>query len=371
MKLKCDKLDLTAAAVSAARAAAAKSPIADLEGILLRADTGLQLTGYDMEKAIVVSIDAEVAEPGALVLPARVFCDIVRKLPDSTIEISSEESGLTTISCGRAKFRIMAISDGCDYPELPDVDAHSGIEMPQSDLRDMISGTIFSVSENQGRPVHTGCLIEADGDTVTMVAVDGFRLAKRSVKTETPLERPMKFVVPAVGLREVEKMLNDAENSVKLLPDSKNIMFKIGNSVLICRLLEGEFLDWRRVVPVNNPIVMVADVATLLSCVERVSLIVSEKIKTPVRCVFGENRIDFQTRAASSEAKDACVLAGDGKDVEIGFNCRYLMDALRAIPTEEVTLEISNPLSPIVLTPADEKSDFAYMVLPVRLKAED
>ena len=148
----------------------------------------------------------------------------------------------------------------------------------------------------------------------------------------------------------------------------KHILFQIGSATLVCRLLEGDFLDWRRVVPSNCPIKLVAHVSDLASSVERVGLIVSEKYKSPVRCIFGNQELQMRTNTTIGAAEDRCSFAGDGKELEIGFNVRYLADALRVIPGEEVTLELTNGLSPIVMTPAEDKYDFAYMVLPVRIK---
>ena len=148
-------------------------------------------------------------------------------------------------------------------------------------------------------------------------------------------------------------------------------MFRIGDATLICRLLEGEFLDWRRVVPTKNPILLTANVATITSSIERVGLIISEKIKSPVRCLFGDNSADFKTISTIGSAHDTCMIAGDGGELEIGFNCRYLLEALKAVPTSEVNLGLSNSLSPVVLTPPDGSDKFSYMVLPVRLKAGD
>ena len=148
----------------------------------------------------------------------------------------------------------------------------------------------------------------------------------------------------------------------------KHILFQIGNATLVCRLLEGDFLDWRKVVPTNCPIKLVAEVGELSSSVERVGLIVSEKYKSPVRCLFGNQVVQLRTSTTIGAAEDQCSLAGDGKELEIGFNVRYLADALKVVPSEEVTLELTNGLSPIVLTPVDDKFDFAYMVLPVRIK---
>lgn len=368
MKFTCEKNELAAAISIAGRTVAPKNPIPDLEGVLLRADAFLQLTGYNMETGITVKVDAQIKRPGMCVLPARLFFDIIRKLPEDIVTVTVEEGLKVSIRAGISSFTIMAISDGEDYPELPDVEYENGVRIPGPAMRELISGTIFSVSDKQARPIHTGCLLEVTDDSITMVAVDGFRLARRSWHSEQPIGRTMKFVVPAAALREVEKLLDDPDMDAVFTLGTKNILFEVGKATLICRLLEGEFLDWRRVVPTDNPVKLVANVSTLNSSIERVGLIINEKIKSPVRCLFMENMAEFRTVTTIGSAHDSCSLAGDGKDIELGFNCKYLLDALHAVPTDEVTLEISNGLSPIVLTPADDKYDFAYMVMPVRLK---
>ena len=366
MKFTCEKALLVSAISVAGRTVAAKSAIPCLEGILLRAGVGVQLTGFNLETGITVKVGATVTEAGLCVMPARLFFDIVRKLPDEEVTIEVDDKLQVSIRGGASSFKITAM-DAEDYPDLPDVNSERGVSVPQSALREMIGGTIFSVSENQARPIHTGCLMEVRDETITMVAVDSFRLARRTWHSETPIGREMKFVVPATGLREVEKILADTDEPAVFTLGDKHILFEIGDATLVCRILEGEFIDWRRVVPTNSTTKLTANVATLMSSIERVSLIVSEKIKSPVRCIFGENTADFRTTNTIGTAHDTCDIAGNGGELEIGFNCRYLLDALRAVPTEEVTLELQNGLSPIVFTPVDDKKDFAYMVLPVRL----
>lgn len=366
MKFTCEKALLVSAISVAGRTVAAKSAIPCLEGILLRAGVGVQLTGFNLETGITVKVGASVTEAGLCVMPARLFFDIVRKLPDDIVTIEVDDKLQVSIRGGASSFKITAM-DAEDYPDLPDVNGANGISMPQSALREMIGGTIFSVSENQARPIHTGCLMEVRDETITMVAVDSFRLARRTWHSETPVGQELKFVVPATGLREVEKILADTDEPVVFTLGTKHILFQIGDATLVCRILEGEFIDWRRVVPTNCPVKLTANVAELTSSIERVSLIVSEKIKSPVRCVFGENTADFRTTNTIGSAHDTCDIAGNGGELEIGFNCRYLLDALRAVPSQEVMLELQNGLSPIVFTPVDEKMDFAYMVLPVRL----
>lgn len=367
MKFTCEKNQLVSAISVASRTVAQKSAISGLEGILIRAGVKVMLTGYNLETGITVSVDADIQETGACVMPARLFFDIVRKLPDDTVSIQVDESFKVSIKGGISSFTITALSAD-DYPELPDVDSEKGIRVPQNELKAMISGTIFAVSENQARPIHTGVLFEVDNDSITSVAVDGYRLALRRYLPEESLERTLKFVAPAAALKEVEKILGDTDNPATFYPGSKHILFTIGDATLVCRILEGEFLDWRRVLPQNNPVKLVGNVSRLTDSIERVGLVISEKLKSPVRCKFGDNAAELRTVSTIGEAYDVCPIAGDGKDLEIGFNCKYLLDALRAVPDSECTLEMINGLSPIVLNPT-EGNRYSYMVLPVRLKA--
>ena len=367
MRFTCEKNSLVQGLNIAGRTVAQKSSLSVIEGILCKAGLGICLTGYNMETAISYEIEAEVTDPGECILPAKLFGDIVRRLPEGPVTVVVDETYKVSIRSGFASFTISAeCSD--DYPELPDVNSGRAVPIPQRELKEMIGGTIFAVAENQGRPIHTGVKFEVTGDAITTIAVDGFRLARRTYHPETPTGREMNFVVPAPGLKEVEKILTDSEDMASFTLGPKHILFQIGPATLVCRLLEGDFLDWRRVVPVNCPIKLIAHVSDLSSSVERVGLIVSEKYKSPVRCKFSNQEVYMRTNTTIGAAEDRCSYAGDGKELEIGFNVRYLADALRAIPSEEVTLELTNGLSPLVLTPVDDKQDFDYMILPVRIK---
>ena len=367
MRFTCEKSMLVQGLNIAGRTVAQKSSLSVIEGILCKAGVGLHLTGYNMETAITYQIEAEVTDPGECILPAKLFGDIIRRLPEGPVTVVVDESYKVSIRSGYASFTISA-ECAEDYPELPDVNSGRPILIPQCKLKELISGTIFAVSENQSRPIHTGVKFEVTNTAVNAIAVDGFRLARRTYHPEEETGREMSFVVPAAGLKEVEKILTDCDEDAAFTLGTKHILFQIGNATLVCRLLEGEFLDWKRVVPTNCPIKLVANVSDLASSVERVGLIVSEKYKSPVRCVFSHQELLMRTNTTIGAAEDRCSIAGDGKELEIGFNVRYLADALRVIPSEEVTLELTNGLSPIVLTPVEEKYDYSYMVLPVRIK---
>ena len=365
MRFTCEKSMLVQGLNIAGRAVAVKSSLSVIEGILCRAGDGLSLTGYNMETGITYCVDADVTDPGQCILPAKLFGDIIRRLPEGPVTVVVDDSFKVSIRAGYASFTISAESAD-DYPELPDVSASRSIAIPQQ--KELISGTIFAVAENQSRPVHTGVKFEVEDSSISAIAVDGFRLARRTYHPETPTGRVLSFVVPAAGLKEVEKILTDSEEDAAFSLGPKHILFEIGSATLVCRLLEGEFLDWRRVVPTNCPVKLCAHVSDLSASIERVGLIVSEKYKSPVRCVFSDQVLLLKTNTTIGAAEDRCAIAGDGKELEIGFNVRYLADALRVIPSEEVVLELTNGLSPIVLTPAEEKYDYSYMVLPVRIK---
>ena len=368
MRFTCEKSMLVMGLNIASRAVAQKSSLSIIEGILCTTGHGLSLTGYNMETAITYDMEAEVKDPGRCILPAKLFSDIIRRLPEGPVTVVVDDNFKVSIRSGYASFTISAESAE-DYPTLPDVNEGRPVYLPQSKLKELITGTIFSVSEDQSRPIHTGVKFEVTDQTITTIAVDGFRLARRTFHFQEPSGRTMNFVVPAQGLKEVEKIVSDSEEPASFTLGAKHILFQMGSATLVCRLLDGEFLDWRRVVPTNCPIKLVANISDLAASVERVCLIVSEKYKSPVRCVFSNQELLMRTNTTIGAAEDRCPIAGDGKELEIGFNGRFLAEALRVIPGEEVTLELTNGLSSIVMTPAEDKYDFAYMVLPVRIKS--
>ena len=291
----------------------------------------------------------------------------MRKMPDDLL-LFQEEKLKVHIACGMSEFDLMGI-DPEDFPELPSVEYQNSFSLPEQTLRSMISQTLFAVSDDESRPVHTGSLFVVDDDGLTMVAVDGFRLALRR---EPVLEKngAFEFVVPGASLSEVEKICRDSEDRVDVHQGSRHVLFKIGQTILISRRLEGEFLAWRQAIPRNNPVRVTAETKQLLACIDRVSLIVSEKLKSPLRCVIGEGEIDMTTRTALGSAHDCCPVEGNGNGLEIGFNNKYMMDALKAAPRDKVTLELSSPITPCIIVPAEGEENFLFMVLPVRLKAE-
>ena len=368
MKFSCEQALLQAAISTTSRAVSPKSSIPALEGILLEAGSDLRLTGYNLETGIRTIVPADIREEGTLVLGARLFGEIVRKLPDDIVTFQSENY-MVNIKCGMSEFNILG-TDPEEFPELPTVEYQNSLILPQSRLKAMISQTLFAVSDNESRPIHTGSLFEVDSEGLTIVSVDGYRLALRheSIDKKEGAET-FSFVVPGAALSEVEKICSDVDEPASVTQGARHVMFKVGDTMLVSRRLEGEFLAYRQAIPRNNTIHVEGDTRALLSSIDRVSLIISDKLKSPLRCVFDSNLLKISTKTAIGDAYDECPLSGDGGGLEIGFNNKYLMDALKAAPADKVRLELTTGVSPCVILPTEGEENFLYMVLPVRLKA--
>lgn len=367
LKFSCEKALLQLAVNTASRTVATKSSIPALEGLLLEGDDVLTLSGYNMQTGIRTRLEADIREGGRIVLSARLFGDIIRKMPDDVIVFSADEKFMVTLTCGDARFEILGLSAD-DYPEMPEVDDEYTFTIQQGILKAMINQTSFAVSTNENRPIHTGTLFEVGINGVTAVSVDGFRLALRREKIEKLEGGAFRFVCPGSALNEVEKICEDSEKPITVILGKRHLMFETGSTRLICRKLDGEFLDYKNAIPRNNPIRLTVDTKTMLSSLDRVSVVISEKLKSPVRCLLENGSVIMSAKTGNGEATDVCPVDGDGQGLEIGFNNRYLMDALRFAPAEQVVMELNTGISPCVLTPVDGSDNFLYMVLPVRLK---
>lgn len=369
LRFSCEKALLQSAVSTVSRAVAAKSSIPALEGILLEGTSCLTLSGYNMQTGIRTAFEAEIHQEGRIVLNARLFGEIIRKMPDDIIIFSADEKYMVHLTCGDASFDILGLSAE-DYPELPEVDDEYSVSIEQRTLKAMINQTSFAVSTNESRPVHTGSLFEIGDMGLTVVSVDGFRLALRREPLEKIEGGAFRFVAPGAALNEVEKICEDSDELITVIQGKRHLLFEAGSTQLICRRLEGEFLDYRNAIPRSNPICVEVENKTMLESLDRVSVVISEKLKSPVRCVFDSDRVYLSAKTGNGEAKDICPVNGDGAGLEIGFNNRYLMDALRYAPADRVRMELNTGISPCIITPVSGEDNFLYMVLPVRLKAQ-
>ncbi len=368
MKFSCEKYLLQSACGTASRAAASKSPIPALEGLLLQASDRLTVTGYDLKKGIYTQLEAEVKEQGSVVVGARLFGEMIRRLPDGIVTISTDINNNVNVKCGKSEFNFMGISPE-DYPEMPVVDGVNNIALPQKILGSMINQTIFAVADNDMRPIYTGTLFDIEGEELTLVAVDGYRLAKRSEKLESARMENCSFVVPGSALADIERICGDSEELVKISVGAKHISFSIGETVVVSRRLEGEFLNYKKSIPESFKYTVKVDRGEFMSAIDRVALIVSERNTSPVRMSFNDGNIDCLCVTPIGRAEDVCTCEGSGEGLQIGFNDRYLKDALKAAAKEELNICLNSASSPCIITAADGSENFTYMILPVRLHA--
>ena len=369
MKFSCEKYLLQNACAIASRATASKSPIPTLEGLLLTAGEKLRVTGYDLKEGIYTCLEADVAEPGSIVVGARLFGEMIRRLPDGIVTISVDERNNVNVKCAKTDFHFMGY-DADEYPEIPGVEGMNEISLPQKILRSMIDQTIFAVATSDVRPIYTGTLFEISGSELTLVSVDGYRLAKRTEKIEKGQMEDCSFVVPGSALSDIERICSDEEDEVRISVGAKHISFSIGETVVISRRLEGDFLNYRKSIPDSFRYQIEVDRAEFMATIDRVALIINEKNSSPVRLSFDDGSIRCLCATVIGKAEDVCSCEGSGEGLEIGFNDRYLMDALKAAGTEKLNVCLNTPSSPTILEAADGSRAFTYMILPVRLRAE-
>lgn len=365
MQITVNSGDITEAVLNIQRAVSGKTSVPALEGILLTAEEEkLELCAYDLELGMSTVIPAKIKEPGKAVLSARLFSDIVRKTPADTISISVDEKNMATIESGVSQFSIIGIPAE-EFPELPKVDDGRNISLASNVLKSMIRQTVFAVAESDAKPIHQGSLFSMDAGLLDVVAVDGYRLAKRTEAIE--FKEKLSFVVPGKTLNEVLRLLKDSEENINLYAGKRHIMFKIDNYTVISSLLEGEFLNYKATIPTDRKTSIVMRSREAIESVERVSLLINDRIKSPIRCVFSNNEVKLMCTTSMGRASDHISISMDGEELEMGFNNRYLLDALRNTECDEIQVGLSGSLNPMTIGPKEGES-FLFLVLPVRLK---
>ena len=367
MKFTVNKSDITEAVGNIQRAVSAKTSIPALEGILLGAgEEGLELCAYDLELGITTVIPAFVVEPGRAVLSAKLFSDIVRRTPAETITITVDEKNMATLESGYSRFSIIGIPAE-EFPELPKLTDSTQFSMAGSVLKSMIRQTLFAIAESDAKPIHQGSLFNLENGMMDVVSVDGYRLAVRREPVE--FSDSLDFVVPGKTLSEILKLIKETDDPVEISAGRRHILFKIDNYTVISSLLEGEFLNYKAAIPPESQTEVVLKTREAIDSVERVSLLITDRLKSPVRCLFGENEIKLNCTTSMGRASDQIDVEMTGQSVEIGFNNRYLLEALRNTECDEVKVQLGGPLSPMKVVPKEGDS-FLFLVLPVRLKSE-
>ena len=372
MKFVCYKDKMLKALNSVVKGVASKTTMPILEGILIQTnDNEIKLTTYDLEIGIEYVIESEVEEQGSTVVNAIMFSEIIRKLPDTQISISINKNNLLEIECEGSLYKLATMNPD-EFPELPKIEVQNGVELEQVNLKNMIKKTIFAVSIEESRPIFTGCLFEIENNKLNLVAVDGFRLAMRSIflnKSTTNFSA----VIPGKTLNEVNKILTDSFDTIKIGVAKNQALFEMENCKVVTRIIDGEFLNYKNVIPSNWDTRILVNKNGIQDCFERVSLIsassVEKEKKYPVKLNVDIGKVTISCTNQTGDAKEELMVATEGKNLEAGFNPKYFLDSLRAIDDEEVYIEFGTSISPCLIK-STQNNDYVYMILPIRLKED-
>ena len=372
MKFFCYKDKIIKALNSVVKGVASKTTKPILEGILIQTnDKEIKLTTYDLELGIEYTMECDVKEQGSTVVNAMMFTEIIRKLPDSEINININENNLLTIECEGALYKLATMNPD-EFPELPKIEIENSIELEQSALKNMIKKTIFAVSTEENRPIFTGCLFEIKNNKLNIVAIDGFRLALRTINLPVQVN-DFKAVIPAKSLNEVNKILEDSFEPVKIGISKNQAVFEMENCKIVTRILDGEFLNYASVIPENWQTRIRVEKNSLQNSFERISLISSSSMekekKYPVKVTIDIGKLTILCTNQTGDAKEEVFISTEGKNLEVGFNPKYFLDSLKAIDEEEIFVEFGTNVSPCLIKSV-ENNDYVYMILPIRLKGE-
>ena len=368
MKFTCNLKSLSEAVNNVSLAVSSRTNLQALEGILLDCTGGtLTLTGYNLELGIIKSIEVAQAQDGRIILNAKIYGDILRKMPSDEISIDTDHKFLTIIRGGDAEFTILGTSAE-EYPDVPTISDEDGFPMQQNVLRNMISQTLFAVSQNENTPVHTGSLFDLSNGILNVVSVDGYRLALRTEPVK--VDQDFHFVVPGRTLNEVIKLLSEEDDKECYIKVSrKHIIFEISGYQIISRLLEGEFLDYRSAIGGESKTKIRISTRAFSASLDRASIIITDRIKRPITARIEEGHITISCMTSLGKVIDTIPAEIEGDDLTIGFNNKYMTDALKATGTDEVMIQANGPFAPMRIVPLSG-DHFTFLVLPVRLKTE-
>ena len=370
MRVICEKEKILRGINSVINGVASKTTMPILEGILIQTnDNELKLTSYDLEIGIEYILEAKIEEQGNTVVNATMFSEIIRKLPSKEIKITVNENNLLEIECEGSLYKL-ATMNADEFPELPKINVDNSIEIEQTILKNMIRKTIFAVSQEENRPIFTGCLFEVANNTLNVVAVDGYRLA---IKSNILNEKANEFssVIPGKTLNEVNKIISDSFDPVKIGISRNQALFEMENCKIVTRLLDGEFLKYSNAIPKNWETRIKVNKNNIQDCFERISLISSSSIekekKYPVKINIDIGNVVISCSNQMGNAKEEIIVETEGKELEIGFNPKFFLDALKAIDDEDVYIEFGTNKSPCIIKPV-ENGDYIYMILPIKMK---
>jgi len=351
------------------RALAARPAKQILEGVLIEAEgDGVNLTCSDGSLTIETNIPAEVREEGRAVLPGKLFTELARKLPGGEVTIKVGDNHAASIRCMSSKSNLAGMNP-VEYPEMAGVEQGVTVKIPQKQLREMISRVVFAIATDESRQILTGCLLEVTANEARMVALDGFRLAIQ--KVFQPFELPagkdtLKAVIPGRVLNELSKILAEEDEFCTLLIDKTRMQASFGNTKLSTVLLAGEYIDYRKILPLSFKTTAKADRVGVQNAIDRASLMAREGKNNLIRMAFSADTLSITSNAELGDVLEELDASLTGDPLEIAFNAKYITDVIRNITDDDLCMHFNSNVSPCVVSPA-EGDQYLYLILPVRV----
>jgi len=347
------------------KAVSPRSSTPILEGILIETQKDvLRLVGTNLELGVESHIEANIIQEGSVVLPSRLLAEIVRKFPEAEIEVTMLDNNRMKFSCLNSTVTLQGFPAD-EYPSLPDISENKPIEISKMLLGNMIRETIFAVAVDEARPILTGALLEVDGNNVTMVCLDGYRLALRRGRIDSSHDN-LKVIIPGKSLSEVGKILQEDDQNISITVSDRHVLFDLGYTRIISRVLEGEYINYKQIIPEDYKTRVKVDTKILASSIDRASLIAREGKNNLIKLSLRDQKITITSNSESGNINEEVPVLLEGKDLDIAFNARYFMDMLKVISDQEICLDFTTNVSPCVVRPI-EGSNYTYLLLPVRI----
>ncbi len=365
MKIICSKGQLLHGVNIVSKAVSTKTTMDILQCILIEAYEGcIRLTANDTELGIETTIEGEIVTPGKIALEARLFSEIIKKIPDNDVIVETEENGNTNIRCEQIHCSIMG-KHGDDFSHLPVIEKENKITVSQYDLKEVIRQTIFSISDNENNKLMTGELFQIENDQLTVTSLDGHRISVRKIRLSEQYPQ-MEVIVPGKTLAEISKILpGEAKDSVNMYITDKHILFEFENTLVVSRLLEGKFYNIGQMLSTDYETKITINKMDLLRCLDRSTLFIKDSDKRPIVLKIEDDKMDLMISSQIGSMQDQIALKKEGKDLLIGFNPRFLVDALRVIDEEEINIYLINSIAPCIIR--DEAISYLYLILPINV----
>jgi len=364
MIFTCEKQKLLEGISIVQKAITGKSTMQILEGIYIKTNqTTLTLIGSDMDVSIQTSVDATIVDEGSIVIDAKIFGEIIRKLPNSTIKIETIENQLIKITCEKSVFDVVYMNTN-EFPELPEVNENLKISVNQNILKNMIKGTSFAIAQDETRPILQGILFEVKNKNLNLVALDGYRLAIKSEFLDTDID--MEVVIPGKTLNEVSKILEDIDDIVDITFTNNHILFNLERTKIVSRLLEGKFINYNSLLPQEHKLLVNVNRQELQNAIERASLMAKDGNTNLIRLDLQQDNLIITSNSQLGKVREEISIKLQGDEIQIAFNSRYLLDVLKNVEDNEVVMKMSSGISPCVIEEKNNENA-KYLVLPVRL----